>query len=250
MDFSESQPPTKAWTWSHPSEAGADQDRAVLELTCRCSTGLGEVLKVPWISFRHPQVPGEAPAEQERRLGIPGSSSSPRDPWAVHSCSWCWLGLQSRGVSASEHLWDSGLVGKLNMNPTQSSAICHAESGPDSRLETFSSYFLCLYDSSISLFWNLLKEKARIQRETGFKMLALKLVISQKPNWNLQCGLPHGEQVKTWFGAVWQWLSAPNSSVKKKILLPTNSVHIQLEWKYNRKLDGLKSTCFSFSLVA
>lgn len=108
-------------------------------------------------------------------------------------------------------------------------------------------WFIWIY----SFVLKFLKRKSVYQKGNRFHNVSFEACnLPQKPDWNFQHGLPHREQVKTWFGTAWQWLSAPKASIKKKILLPANSACIQLEWKCNRKLDGLKSTCFSFSPAA
>lgn len=178
-------------------------------------------------------------------------SSSPREPCAVCSCPWPRVGAPSiSGVSSSEHLWGNGSKIKHGSNPKLCQLPCKIRAWFKIRLFLLLSvplWFIWVYFFVLKF----IKRKSTYQKGNRFQNVSFEACnLPQKPIWNLQCGLPHRERVKTWFGAAWQWLSAPNSSNKTKILLPKNSACIQLEWKCNRKLDGLKSICFSFSLVA
>lgn len=112
-------------------------------------------------------------------------AGSPGDSHRVclYLCS--WPSASALSSKCRKYIWTS-LVWLFSKKIKHESILklCHASCriGAWFKTKDFFFYFLYLYDSSefISLFWNLLKEKVHIKRETGFTMLALKLVISHR----------------------------------------------------------------------
>ena len=117
--------------------------------------------------------------------GQPGMAGSLSDSRRVCSCSCSWPSVSV--LSSKQHKYIRTSLGQWfskKIKHESNTKLCHASCRIRAWFKTkdFFFYFLCLYDSSefISLFWNLLKEKLHIKRETGFTMLALKLVISHR----------------------------------------------------------------------
>lgn len=149
---------------------------------------LGVVLNVPRISckpLRH-LLACEIPSKEgERRLGSPGwPEASVTHAEFAHSCA---LGPSVSALSSNHRNHVRTSLRRWfhkKIKHESNSKLCHASCriGAWFKTKDFFFYFLCLYDSSefISLFWNLLKEKVPIKKETGFTMLALKLVISHR----------------------------------------------------------------------